>query len=58
MGFFTRALPFAAVAIVAEASLALPPGPTSAGYTALSVVLLVAVFASIPLAHGTVSPNG
>jgi diguanylate cyclase (GGDEF)-like protein len=49
-GLFTRALPFAAVAIVAEASLALPPGPTSAGYTALSVVLLVAVFASIPLA--------
>jgi diguanylate cyclase (GGDEF)-like protein len=49
-GLFKRALPFAAVAILAEASLALPPGPQSAGYTALSVVLLVAVFASIAIA--------
>jgi diguanylate cyclase (GGDEF)-like protein len=49
-GRFKRALPFAAVAILAEASLALPPGPKSAGYTVLSVILLVAVFASIPLA--------
>jgi hypothetical protein len=49
-GLFKRASPFAAVAVLAEASLALPPGPKSGGYTALSVVLLVTVFASIPLA--------
>jgi diguanylate cyclase (GGDEF)-like protein len=49
-GLFKRASPFAAVAILAEVSLALPPGPKSAGYTALSVILLVSVFASIPLA--------
>ena len=48
-GLFKRAFPFAAVAILAEASLALPPGPKSAGYTALSVILLVAVLAAVPL---------
>ena len=49
-GLLTRALPFAAVAILAEVSLALPPGPQSAGYTALSVILLVAVLVAVPLA--------
>ncbi len=38
-----RVLPFGVVAAIAEASLALPPGPRSMGYTTLSVVLLVAV---------------
>jgi diguanylate cyclase (GGDEF)-like protein len=49
-GLYKRAWPFAAVAILAEASLALPPGPKSAGYTALSVIFLVAVLLSVPLA--------
>ena len=49
-GLLTRALPFAAVAILAEVSLALPPGPQSAGYTASSVILLVAVLVAVPLA--------
>jgi diguanylate cyclase (GGDEF)-like protein len=41
-GLTRRIAPFAAVAIVAEASLALPPGPKSTNYTILSVGLLVA----------------
>lgn len=41
-GLGRKVLPFAAVAVLAEASLALPPGPASAGYTVLSLVLLVA----------------
>jgi diguanylate cyclase (GGDEF)-like protein len=49
-GLLTRALPFAAVVVLAEVSLALPPGPQSAGYTALSVILLVAVLAAVTLA--------
>jgi diguanylate cyclase (GGDEF)-like protein len=49
-GLLPRALPFAAVAVLAEVSLALPPGPQSAGYTALSVILLVAVLVAVPLA--------
>jgi diguanylate cyclase (GGDEF)-like protein len=39
-GLGSRILPFALVAIIAEASLALPPGPKSAGFTVLSVGLL------------------
>jgi diguanylate cyclase (GGDEF)-like protein len=53
-GLFKRALPFGAVALLAEASLALPPGPWSSGYTVLSVILLAAVFvavALVPWAH-------
>jgi signal transduction histidine kinase len=37
-----RVLPFAAVAVLAEASLALPPGPKSAGAVLASALLLVA----------------
>jgi diguanylate cyclase (GGDEF)-like protein len=56
-GLFKRALPFAAVTILAETSVALPPGPTSAAYTALSVVLLAAVFVAVPLAPWTRLPT-
>ena len=41
-GVWARTVPFAAIAVVAEASLALPPGPPSMWPTAISVVLLVA----------------
>ncbi len=37
-----RVAPFAAIAILAEASLALPPGPTSAGAVVASAALLLA----------------
>jgi hypothetical protein len=40
-GLGRRALPFALVAGVAEASLALPPGPKSFGFTVLSLILLL-----------------
>jgi signal transduction histidine kinase len=46
-GLLTRIAPFAALAALAEASLALPPGPTSAGYAVTSVVLLAATAAAI-----------
>jgi signal transduction histidine kinase len=45
-GLLARVGPFAAIAVLAEASLALPPGPASTGATAASVVLLVAVAAA------------
>jgi diguanylate cyclase (GGDEF)-like protein len=48
-GLGRRALPFAAVAVIAEASLALPPGPGSNGYTVLSAVLLVVTAGAIIL---------
>jgi hypothetical protein len=48
-GPLARVAPFAVVAILAEASLALPPGPGSAWATAVSVVLLLAVPASFLL---------
>ena len=38
-------MPFAVAAILAEASLAIPPGPDSSGYTILSVALLAVVVA-------------
>lgn len=37
-----RTVPFAAIAVLAEASLALPPGPTSAWPVLASIVLLLA----------------
>jgi diguanylate cyclase (GGDEF)-like protein len=37
-----RVLPFALVMLLAEASLGLPPGPASIGYTALNLALLAA----------------
>ena len=40
-------MPFALAAVIAEASLALPPGPSSNGYTALSAGLLVGVIAAV-----------
>jgi signal transduction histidine kinase len=48
-GLLLRVGPFAAIAVLAEASLALPPGPTSAWAAAVSVVLLVAVAAAFLL---------
>ncbi len=41
-GTWARAMPFAVIAIVAELSLALPPGPRSTWATAVSIGLLVA----------------
>ncbi len=46
-GLAGRVLPFAVVAIIAEASLAIPPGPTSDSYAVLSAVLLVMVAAAM-----------
>jgi diguanylate cyclase (GGDEF)-like protein len=48
-GLLRRSLPFVAVAVIAEASLALQPGPTSSGYTAVSVALMAAVFIAVAL---------
>jgi signal transduction histidine kinase len=45
-GLLARVGPFAATAVLAEASLALPPGPASTGAAVTSVVLLVAVAAA------------
>jgi diguanylate cyclase (GGDEF)-like protein len=41
-GLWQRIVPFAVVAFLAEASIALPPGPASSNYTVLSAVLLFA----------------
>jgi signal transduction histidine kinase len=46
-GLLTRIAPFAALAALAEASLALPPGPVSAAYAVISVVLLAGTAAAI-----------
>jgi hypothetical protein len=48
-GLLARAGPFAAIAVLAEASLVLPPGPASAWAAVISVVLLVAVAAAFLL---------
>jgi len=48
-GLLTRVMPFAVVAVLAEASMALPPGPRSARAAAVSAVLLVAVAAAFAL---------
>lgn len=48
-GLLARVGPFAAIAVLAEASLALPPGPASTGAAVASVVLLVAVAAAFVL---------
>lgn len=48
-GLLTRVGPFAAIAVLAEASLALPPGPTSTWPAVCSAVLLVAVGAAFLL---------
>jgi len=45
-GLLVRVGPFAAIAVLAEASLALPPGPRSTWAAVVSVVLLVAVAAA------------
>ncbi|HTX82177.1 MAG TPA: hypothetical protein VME44_08365 [Streptosporangiaceae bacterium] len=42
LGVRARAIPFAAIAVVAEASLALPPGPKSPSATGVSIGLLLA----------------
>ena len=48
-GLLTRVAPFAVVAVLAEASVALPPGPLSAWAVFASIVLLVAVAAAFAL---------
>jgi signal transduction histidine kinase len=48
-GLLARAGPFAAIAVLAEASLALPPGPTSTPAAVASVVLLAAAAAAFLL---------
>lgn len=42
-GLLARAVPFAVITVVAEASLAFPPGPTSGWAVAVSVSLLLAL---------------
>jgi signal transduction histidine kinase len=46
-GLVTRIAPFAALAVIAEASLLLPPGPASLSDVVVSLVLLAAVAAEI-----------
>ncbi len=48
-GLLARVAPFAGVALLAEASLALPPGPTSGWAVLISVLLLAAVPATVAL---------
>jgi signal transduction histidine kinase len=48
-GLLVRVGPFAAIAVLAEASLILPPGPTSTWAAVASVVLLVTVAAAFLL---------
>ena len=48
-GLWARVLPFASVAVLAEASLALPPGPQSAVAVLVSVLLLLATAAAFGL---------
>ena len=51
-GLAARVLPFAVVAVLAEASLALPPGVTSGPAAIISVVLLAATAAAFALPWG------
>jgi diguanylate cyclase (GGDEF)-like protein len=53
---FVRTLPFLVMALVAEVSLALPPGPVSARDTILSVVLLAATGACFLLPFDRLPP--
>jgi len=46
-GLLVRIAPFAALAVIAEASLLLPPGPASLPYAIVSVLLLAGVAAEI-----------
>ncbi len=46
-GLLVRIAPFAALGLIAEASLLLPPGPASLPYAMVSVLLLAAVAAEI-----------
>jgi len=48
-GLFARLVPFAVVAVLAEASLALPPGPQSPPAVVISIVLLLATAAAFLL---------
>ncbi len=48
-GLLARIAPFAALAVLAEASLALPPGPSSVPYAVVSVVILAVTAALILL---------
>lgn len=51
-GLAARAVPFAVVAVLAEVSLALPPGVQSPVAAVVSVVLLLAMAASFALPWG------
>jgi diguanylate cyclase (GGDEF)-like protein len=53
---FIRTLPFLVMALVAESSLALPPGPASARDTILSIVLLAATGACFMLPYDVLPP--
>jgi diguanylate cyclase (GGDEF)-like protein len=53
---FIRTLPFLVMALVAEISLALPPGPVSARDTILSIVLLAASGACFLLPYDVLPP--
>jgi hypothetical protein len=55
-GLVTRVVPFAGIALIAELSLALPPGPTSGWAAAISGVLLAMVAAAFLLAWKGVWP--
>jgi len=48
-GLLARIAPFAALAVLAEASLALPPGPASVSYALASVLILAATAALVVL---------
>jgi hypothetical protein len=48
-GLLVRVLPFAGIAVLAEASLALPPGPVTTWALAVSLMLLLAVAAAFAL---------
>ncbi len=48
-GLAARVLPFAVLAVAAEASLALPPGPQSVPATVISIMLLLATAAAFAL---------
>jgi len=55
-GLMARAAPFAVVAVLAEASLAFPPGPQSRSAAIVSVVLLLAVAAAFLLPWSRLPP--
>ena len=57
-GLLTRIAPFAALALLAEASLALPPGPASSAEAIASVLILLATAALVVLVPWDRLPAG